>query len=392
MPTRREGVHLGDADLGGQRHVCGLFDGPDDAANALVPFILEGLERGERVVHVVEERQAYLGRLADRTDISAALESGQLDIRSWAESYVSGGAFGAARMLAYMRRSLRQARWLGFPGTRLIGDMEWAQDGVPGVDELLAYEREVDAIATRPRTSVVCAYDLRRHSAGRIANIVDAHQATLVGGRLRPSQGAGRPPRARERILTAASMLFAENGPGQTGVDSLIEAAGVAKATFYRHFPSKDALIIAWLQDPRTRWFDRVRAQAEARATSPAEVIPRLFEAVADWLEADDYLGCPYLNTSIEISDPAHPATQAIQDYLAEIGRYLEDHVAAAGQPDAAGVSRELHAMMAGAISLGAVERTGAYALAARDAATRLLGGQQPSRRLERAVSRSAGS
>jgi len=94
---------------------------------------------------------------------------------------------------------------------------------------------------------------------------------------------------------------------------------------------------------------------------------------VADWLEADDFIGCPYLNTSVEISDPAHPAAKAVREHLAEIGAYLEERVAKAGHADAARLARELHAMLAGAIALGVANRTRSYAVAARDAAMEVL-------------------
>jgi AcrR family transcriptional regulator len=338
----------------------------------LVPFVVDRLERGDRVIHLVESRDAYLERLATETDVSAAVASGQLDVRTWHQSYLSDGTFKAARMLAYVRRSLREGQTSAFRATRLIGDMEWAAAGVPGVDELIEYESELDAILSRPRVSVVCAYDARRHSPDRLQAILRVHQTALVAGRLQTGNGQVAPP--RERILAAASLLFAENGVVQTGVDTLIEAAQVAKATFYRHFPSKDALILAWLKDPRTRWFDRVRVLAEGRASKADEVFPRLFEAVADWLETEDFVGCPYLNTAVEISDPAHPATIAIRDYLAEIGDYLEERVATAGHADAARLGRELHALLAGSISLGVANRTNSFVIAARDAAVQLLG------------------
>jgi hypothetical protein len=102
-------------------------------------------------------------------------------------------------------------------------------------------------------------------------------------------------------------------------------------------------------------------------------VIPRIFEAVAEWLEADDFIGCPYLNTSLEISNPNHPASRQIGDYLAEIGSYLEEQAAAAGRLDSARVGRELHVLLAGSISLAVANRTTTHAHAARDAAMRLL-------------------
>jgi AcrR family transcriptional regulator len=373
MPTATRSVRLGGAQLGRLRHICGLFEGQDDEAGVLDRFVVEGLEAGERVIHVVESREAYLERLSETIDVSAPIDAGQLDVRSWGDAYLSGGAFSASSMLAYMRRLLRNGGGHGFPATRLIGDMQWAQDEVQGVGELIAYEREVGTILSRPFVSVVCAYDARRHSPAQIAAILPLHQAALIEGSLQQPPGRATASTPRERILAAASVLFAENGIGRTGVDTLIEAADVAKATFYRHFPSKDALIVAWLRDPRTRWFERVRAVAESRATTPSEVIPRFFDAVADWLETDDFIGCPYLNTSVEISDPGHPATQAVREALAEIGAYLEESVAAAGHDDAARLGRELHALLAGAISLGVANRTSSFVMAARDAALQLL-------------------
>jgi AcrR family transcriptional regulator len=372
MPAAARAVSLGGADLGRLRHVCGLFDGPDEAASVLDRFVVEGLITGERVIHVVESPDAYLDRLSAMIDVSRAVEAGQLDVRSWDGSYLAGGVFSPPRMLAYIRRSLRAGQSRGFPATRLIGDMGWAQDGV-AEDELINYENEVGAILSRPLISVVCAYDLRRHSPRRIAAVLAHHEAALAGGSLQRVSGNGRTSTPRARILAAASVLFAENGIARTGVDTLIEAAGVAKATFYRHFPSKDALIVAWLRDPRTRWFDRVRATAEAEAATPGELIPRFFEAVAEWLETEDYVGCPYLNTSVEISDPAHPAAQVVHDMLAEIGAYLEERVAAAGHADAARLGKEIHTLLAGSISLGVANRTSSFVMSARDAAIQLL-------------------
>jgi AcrR family transcriptional regulator len=377
MPTRSHAARLGGTELGSQRHVVGVFEGPEEATGVLVPFVVESLERGDRVIHFVEDREAYLERLTRTIDVSDPIESGQLDIRTWDESYLRNGGFSGSRMLAYVRRSLREGAQLGFSATRLIGDMQWAQDDVPGVDELVAYESQLHTILARPLVSVVCVYDSRSHSARRIAGIMAVHEAAIVGGTLQPGPRTGAAATPRERIMAAAWVLFAENGASRTGVDTLIEAAGVAKATFYRHFPSKDALIVAWLQDPRTGWFDRARAQAESRAATPGEVVPRLFEAVADWLDADDFLGCPYLNTAVEFSNPGHPASEAIRNYLAEIGRYLEQCVAAAGHRDSSRLARELHALLAGSISLAVPNRTSAYALAARDAAIQLLDGKR---------------
>lgn len=219
---------------------------------------------------------------------------------------------------------------------------------------------------------LVCTYDLRHHSARTIADVLGVHGAALVRGVLRTNRGPARAS-ARERLLEAASRLFHEAGIQATGVDALIAAAGVAKATFYRHFPSKDDLVVAWLRDPRARWLDRVRASVEAQRPDDAQAVALFFEALAEWLEAEGYRGCPYLNTSVEITDPIHPARGVVVDFLQEVEDYLAGLLAAAGYRNTRVIATELQTLAVGSISLAVARRSGAPALAARDAAGRLL-------------------
>jgi len=389
MPSPPRVPRLGAAELGKRHHICGLFSGPGNAADAMVPFAIEGLAAGERVVEIVKDRSALLERLAGSIDAAAAVASGQLAILTWDEAYLQDGTFDSTRMLAFIRRSIRESRALGFPAVRIVGDMGWAGSDVPGVDQLLDYEVRLDALVRRPRVVVVCAYDTHDQRTETMPAIVAAHDGALVGDTLRPRPRTAPGARPRARILAAAAVLFAENGTSRTGVDTLIEAAAVAKATFYRHFPSKDDLIVAWLEQPGTRWFEGVRTAAEARSTTPGEVIPRLFEVVAEWLEANDFIGCPYLNTALEISDARHPASTAARAYLAEIGADLETSLRGAGQPDAAALGRRIHALLAGAISLAVATRTTRPVLDARDAAVVLLGAtSSPGRRRRRGPGR----
>jgi AcrR family transcriptional regulator len=182
----------------------------------------------------------------------------------------------------------------------------------------------------------------------------------------------------RERVLDAASHLFSRYGVGPTGVDPLIEAAGVAKRTFYRYFPSKDDLIVAWLSDPRTRWLDRVRRRAEEIVGGPDETIPAFFDATAEWLEAADCRGCPYLNTAVELIDPAHPAQQVIDDYLSEVRMFLMGVLGSTPhggttEGEAARLATQLQMLLTGAISLSVAHRNSTPAREARDAAISLL-------------------
>jgi AcrR family transcriptional regulator len=187
----------------------------------------------------------------------------------------------------------------------------------------------------------------------------------------------GEPVSARERLLSAASQLFDDRGVQATGVDSIVAAAGVAKATFYRHFSSKDELVVAWLEDERTNWFRGVRRVAEGRASSATEVIPLMFDAAAEWFEAEGHRGCPYLNASVELTDPKHPGLQVVRVFLDYVAEQLAEIALAAGLPDPVAAGREMQLLMAGAISQALAYQSVAPFRAAREAAKRLV--EEPS-------------
>jgi AcrR family transcriptional regulator len=304
-------------------------------------------------------------------DTVSALESGHLLVETWTETYLRNGRFEPSRMIEKVRSTLSEGRALGFPRTRLISAMEWALVDAPGVNKLSDYETRLQ-FALRLRSDlVVCAYDTARHPQSVVLESIMTHAVALVGGVLRSAAGPAASP--RDRILEAASDLFTRRGVGATGVDTLIESAGVAKATFYRHFPSKDDLILAWLRDPRTRWIDRLSAEAESKATSPGEVIPAFFGAVADWLEADGSGGCSYMDTALAMPDLALPARAVIHEYLAEVESYLIDRLVAAGVAEPDALAEQLHALLAGAITLSVATGDTRPAHAARDAATEIV-------------------
>jgi AcrR family transcriptional regulator len=376
MPTSPRPIRLVGEDLRDHHHVCALVDGPAEADELLMPFIVDGMEAGDRAFHIVDPgfRDAHLGRLSESgIDVATAEASRQLEVRTWADAYLRGGTFDPSAQLAYIRATLDEGPVLGYERTRLIGSTEWAVEAAT-VRDLLAYEGRIDGILGDSPDVLVCTYDLKHHSARTIADVLGIHEAALVGGVLRTNRGPSRPT-ARERLLTAAAQLFHENGILATGVDTLIAAAGVAKATFYRHFPSKDDLVVAWLRDPRARWLDRVRAEVEAQGRGAAASIPLLYEALGEWLETEGYRGCPYLNTAIEITDPAHPARAVVVDYLQEVEDYLASLAAEAGYRDPRALARQLQALAAGSISLAVARRSRAPAPAARDAAVLLLAG-----------------
>jgi AcrR family transcriptional regulator len=178
---------------------------------------------------------------------------------------------------------------------------------------------------------------------------------------------------ARRRILDAASELFYQNGIRATGINAIISHSGVAKATFFRHFPAKNDLVVAWLQEPATRWFDRIRTELDAKADAPASRLLAFFDLLGEWFAQDDFRGCAFQNAAAETPEVAHPVRQATQDYAFEIRNYLQQTAEAAGLSDPAGIAELLHLMAQGAIATAVVTRSSKPATLARAAAERIL-------------------
>jgi AcrR family transcriptional regulator len=155
---------------------------------------------------------------------------------------------------------------------------------------------------------------------------------------------------ARERILDTAYELFSRRAIHDVGVDEVIQHAGVAKATLYRHFPSKDDLVIAFLEAREERWtLAWVEAEARRRGSTPEEQLLAIFELFDEWFHRDDFEACSFINVLLELG-PAHRAGQASVRHLASIrsivGRLAEE----AGLRDPASFAHSWHILMKGSI------------------------------------------
>jgi AcrR family transcriptional regulator len=181
---------------------------------------------------------------------------------------------------------------------------------------------------------------------------------------------------ARERILTAASDLFLTEGILGSGVDRLVGASGVAKATFYRQFPSKDDVIVAWLRRPEARWIEAVLARLDREHDSPLERLLSFWDAVDEWERKRGYPGCAFLNTLVEIRDRHHPARAVIASFIAEVDEFFITNARDAGVPDPAEIGRQLRTLAMGTFMAMRLQRSSEAARRARAAAVSLLAQQ----------------
>ncbi|WP_010202296.1 TetR/AcrR family transcriptional regulator [Salinibacterium sp. PAMC 21357] len=134
---------------------------------------------------------------------------------------------------------------------------------------------------------------------------------------------------SRAKLLNTAAELFYSRGINATGIDTVIAQAGVAKGSMYHHFPSKEALIAAYLDAEADAWLVRVTAVDDATATA-ADRVALLFIALADQVDDGTFYGCPFTNAAIEC--PAMPdVTASIERYRIMLHGHIEGLLAGVG-------------------------------------------------------------
>jgi AcrR family transcriptional regulator len=151
-----------------------------------------------------------------------------------------------------------------------------------------------------------------------------------------------KPVPPRERILDVAGPLFYRYGYRAIGIDRVIAAAEVAKATFYKHFPSKDDLIVAWIE----------RAEANSAAAVPPEDGPAPLTAYADAMidiaTRTGCLGCTYQSSAAEFGDPSHPAHAAALAVKSRVIAGLERRARNQGLADPATKAEQVFLVLEG--------------------------------------------
>jgi hypothetical protein len=180
-------IHFAGTTLGKQRHICALFYTEEQEYRVLLPFIREGLERGEKAFHIVDPklRDQHLGRLqAAGMDTLEEEHDGRLDVRHWQDTYFRDGHFDQNRMIALMEEALQSGHNDGYTQTRVVAHMEWALSDMGGVNKLVEYEARLNHVLPKYRDPVICVYDCTKFSSGVVMDIVRTHPLVIVGGLL----------------------------------------------------------------------------------------------------------------------------------------------------------------------------------------------------------------
>jgi AcrR family transcriptional regulator len=166
-----------------------------------------------------------------------------------------------------------------------------------------------------------------------------------------PHAAASVPVSARDRILTSAYDLFARNGVRAVGIDEVIKRAEVAKATLYRHFASKDDLVLAFLQQREQLWTkDWVEAEARRRGDTAEEQLLAIFDLFDEWFQREDFEGCSFINILLEMNDRATTIGSASAVHLATIRSIIYTLASEAGLSEPDQFAHSWHILMKGSI------------------------------------------
>lgn len=158
------------------------------------------------------------------------------------------------------------------------------------------------------------------------------------------------PSELRETILRVASASFYAEGVRAVGVDTIVKRAGVAKMTLYKHFPSKEALVVAVLRRHDAWWREMLPRRTRERSRSPQDGVVSVFDALLEWFTGSAFRGCPFINIAVEFPDPESLIGREVALHRNFTLSFLESLCKDAGLARPARLAGELMVLVDGAI------------------------------------------
>lgn len=156
---------------------------------------------------------------------------------------------------------------------------------------------------------------------------------------------------ARERLLDTALELFNRHGFNAVGIDTILKESGVAKNTLYRHFGSKDELIVSALRKHDQIFRLKIAKAVEKDSVSLIDSVLRIFDAYELWIKRQDFYGCLFINASAEFPDADSPIHMVCAEHKQLVTKYIQAIVESGGFKDSEALSRRLLILLDGAIT-----------------------------------------
>lgn len=182
----------------------------------------------------------------------------------------------------------------------------------------------------------------------------------------------------RDHLIGIAAELFNRLGYHAAGVDRVIEEAGIAKTTLYRHFGSKEGLIVAVLRQVDERFRDEMRRTVEAATRDPRERLLATFDYLESWFRTDAFLGCPFMAAAGEFSDRSDPVFKEALMHKRLVIAYFEELARGANLQDPRVVAQEIQLLHEGATAMAHITGDAGAARRAKAVAARLLDASTP--------------
>jgi hypothetical protein len=185
MSIENNPVNLAGSVLKHSCHACAFFHTKEEEYRVLLPFIMEGFERGDRNFHIVqpERRAAHLERLRQAgVDIEAAQAQGQLEVLTWDDTYLKDGRFDQDLMIDTLLKMIAPGNTPPGKISRNFANMEWALADRPGAHDLVEYETRLNRALPEQHDPVVCTYDLSQFDASVVIDILRTHPMVIIGG------------------------------------------------------------------------------------------------------------------------------------------------------------------------------------------------------------------
>jgi MEDS: MEthanogen/methylotroph, DcmR Sensory domain len=218
MKTVSTPIPFAGSQLGEARHVCAFFNSAEEGYRLLIPFIKDGFECGQKAIHFVnpDQRQNHLQRLTTAgIDPIAAEQSGQLELRTDAESYLRDGRFDQDRMLEIFEQLATGNAGGRYPLSRVVCQMDWAAEGRSHVHDLVEFESRVNDVWSHHDDVVICVYDLAKFGGDTVIDIMRTHPMIVIGGILQQNPFYVPP---KEFLREYRERRARETTPPSTGV------------------------------------------------------------------------------------------------------------------------------------------------------------------------------
>ena len=178
----------------------------------------------------------------------------------------------------------------------------------------------------------------------------------------------------REHLIDKAMALFNRRGYHATGVDTIIDEAGIAKTTLYRHFSTKEDLIAAALRKTDEQFRRDMRAFVEAAATEPKDRLLATFDYLEVWFRDSAFHGCPFMSAASEYGDQTDPVFQEARLHKRLTLAYFEELAHAAGLDAPEDVAQTINLLHEGATAVAQISGDLTAARTAKRAAACLVG------------------